>query len=570
MSTKTLRKRIALVAVAALGAGVLSVAPAYAGTLADDLLTVGGNSTTGAAIVTGASGPDDTIKSSGLLASANSGTTQTATLLSTGTLMVGTAASGSNYGIITVVGGSIVASDGLTVATSSGSAVTAQGSAGATAAIKPNSGVTSMTVNLYVGTSATVPGTLTGKVAVTVTGTNAFGVVTAANSTAYYGTAASTTSDTATTDATLANYTKVNDTATPIEGTLTLADAYDNAVATGTGLITATVSACAVVNLSTSINPGAGDNSSDFQTHTQAAHYFSVAQKTSGVPCAFTLTLKYNDTVLATKSGLISGEVATVTVTSPKIGKAGDSANAAAATIAYADAIGTTLYPTSGTTAVSSTLNATVLGLSVGTYPVSGTPGAVTMNCGSALLGAVKGLQMQHLNASGTVVKSNTWDSGCADVPYTVAASWDRVSYVPGSIATLTLAFKDRYGNTANAYDAIGANSAGTVMSLTGGPSAAAITPIAAGDKPSGVTGAKTYQYVVGTTEGDYVAVIIPTEIQENTTARGVTTANISLPYSVKASSSAVSNADVLKAIVSLIASINKQIAALQKALLKR
>jgi hypothetical protein len=31
-----------------------------------------------------------------------------------------------------------------------------------------------------------------------------------------------------------------------------------------------------------------------------------------------------------------------------------------------------------------------------------------------------------------------------------------------------------------------------------------------------------------------------------------------------------VSNADVLKAIVSLIASINKQIAALQKALLKR
>jgi hypothetical protein len=38
----------------------------------------------------------------------------------------------------------------------------------------------------------------------------------------------------------------------------------------------------------------------------------------------------------------------------------------------------------------------------------------------------------------------------------------------------------------------------------------------------------------------------------------------------VKASSSAVSNADVLKAIVSLIASINKQIAALQKAILKK
>jgi len=566
MSSKTIFKRIALVAVTALGASVLSVAPAYAGALTDDVLVIGANSTTGAAINSAA---DDTIKSIGLLASGGSGTTQTATLLSSGTLVVGTATSGSNYGIFSVVGGSITASQGATVDTSSAAAVTASGSAGATLSIKPNSGVTSMTVNYYLGTSATVPGTLTGKVIATITPTNAYGVVSAATSTAYFGTAASTSSDTATTDATLSNYSKVNDSV--IEGTLTLADAYENTVATGTGLITAAVSACAVVNLETSAGTiAAGSNASDFSTHTQAANYFSVAQKTSGVPCAFTLTLKYNDTVLATKSGLISGEVATVTVTSPKIGKAGDSANAAAATIAYADAIGTTLYPTSGTTSVSSTLNAIVLGLSVGTYPVSGTPGAITMNCGSAALGTVKGLQVQHLNASGTVVKSNTWDSGCADVPYTVVAGFDKASYTPGSIATLTLTFKDRYGNTANAYDAIGANSAGTILTVTGGPSAAAITPIAAGDKPSGVTGAKTYQYVVGTTEGDYIAVIVPTEIQENTTARGVTTANISLPYSVKSSSTAVSNADVLKSIVALIASINKQIQALQKLILKR
>jgi hypothetical protein len=40
--------------------------------------------------------------------------------------------------------------------------------------------------------------------------------------------------------------------------------------------------------------------------------------------------------------------------------------------------------------------------------------------------------------------------------------------------------------------------------------------------------------------------------------------------YEVTNSGTAVSNADVLKAIVSLIASINKQIAALQKALLKK
>ena len=44
----------------------------------------------------------------------------------------------------------------------------------------------------------------------------------------------------------------------------------------------------------------------------------------------------------------------------------------------------------------------------------------------------------------------------------------------------------------------------------------------------------------------------------------------VTVPYSIKGSSTAVTNADVLKAIVSLIASINKQIAALQKALLKK
>jgi hypothetical protein len=43
----------------------------------------------------------------------------------------------------------------------------------------------------------------------------------------------------------------------------------------------------------------------------------------------------------------------------------------------------------------------------------------------------------------------------------------------------------------------------------------------------------------------------------------------VAVPYTV-ASSGGTTNEDVLKAIVSLIASINKQIAALQKALLRR
>jgi hypothetical protein len=207
-----------------------------------------------------------------------------------------------------------------------------------------------------------------------------------------------------------------------------------------------------------------------------------------------------------------------------------------------------------------------VSGLTYATAASSSASGKITMLCTAGTMGAVTGLQMKYTNTSGTIVKSNTWDSGCADVPYTVEASWDRVSYVPGSIATLSLKFKDSKGNLANAYDPIGESGTAAIMTVAGGPSTAAITPIAGTDKPSGTTGIKTYQYVVTSIEGDFIAVIVPTEIKENNSSA----VNISLPYSIKAATTGVSNADVLKAIVSLIASINKQIAALQKALLKK
>jgi hypothetical protein len=270
---------------------------------------------------------------------------------------------------------------------------------------------------------------------------------------------------------------------------------------------------------------------------------------------------------------MITGEVAFITASSPKIGKK-NSANAGAAVIAYADAASNAVYLTASEVLTTTPTAASVAGtivtnLSVGTPPSSSSViGLITMTCSNAsAMGTVKGLQVQHLNPSGTIVKSNTWDSGCADVPYTVVASWDRASYTPGSVATLTLTYKDSKGNVANAYDAIGANGAGALLTVSGGPSAASVTPIVAGDKPSGVTGAKTYQFVVGTTEGDYVAVISSTETLENNTT---VTGNISLPYSVKSSTTVVSNADVLKSIVALIASINKQIQALQKLILKR
>jgi hypothetical protein len=66
-----------------------------------------------------------------------------------------------------------------------------------------------------------------------------------------------------------------------------------------------------------------------------------------------------------------------------------------------------------------------------------------------------------------------------------------------------------------------------------------------------------------GLTEGSYNAVV-------NYSKTLTLASPATVAYKVTTGSTGVSNADVLKAIVSLIASINKQIAALQKALLKR
>jgi hypothetical protein len=78
-------------------------------------------------------------------------------------------------------------------------------------------------------------------------------------------------------------------------------------------------------------------------------------------------------------------------------------------------------------------------------------------------------------------------------------------------------------------------------------------------------SGVKTYKYTVGVTSGSYNCVVdLPLY---NSTSKPQ--AAITVPYAI-AGDGSVSNAEVLKSIVALIASINKQIAALQKLILAR
>jgi hypothetical protein len=93
-------------------------------------------------------------------------------------------------------------------------------------------------------------------------------------------------------------------------------------------------------------------------------------------------------------------------------------------------------------------------------------------------------------------------------------------------------------------------------------------TPPAGATNLANVDGAATFKFTVGgntaVTAGSYNALVdYPTLTAANATIQTVA-------YKVSTGDTGVTNAEVLKSIVALIASINKQIQALQKLILKR
>jgi hypothetical protein len=587
MSNKTLKQRIALVAASALTAGFLSVVAmpaANAAALGDEKMTVYANASTGAAGALNAAPDDSNGNSSGLLIQSDTGNdiggasqlTQTATITLAGVLSV--AVDSGTFSTIAVTGGTITTATGSNaeVITPGRTSAYSSSSAGSLAVTITPNGVGTMVVNAYAGAAAATPTTNFARVTVTVVATGAaYNAVSVADSTVYYGTAASTTSDTSTTDVSSSNSTKAD--AGVIEGTMDLLDVYGNAVTSSTGLITCSVTDGAVCNLDTSINPAAGSAATDFSTHTQSNIYFSVAQGTAGKAAKGTLTIKYNDTVIATKSFTITGTVAKITVTSVNIGRTGDT-SAANFGVSLADAAGNAVYASSGISVDPLTTNEAVTAVAISTYPSNSTTlGVGTFTCsgtagvGISTNGAVANPRLRMLDASGVYVYSDKFEARCGGDAVSFTASLDKASYTPGSVATLTLGFKDTKGNNANDFFTITAGDAtgliANIVTYVGSPGTV-VTAAALGDKPT--AGVKTYQFIVGSTEGDFTMVVDAPYVRAVNLAIGGAQGKITLSYSIKSSSSTVTNAEVLKSIVALIASINKQIQALQKLILKR
>jgi len=604
MSKTTLRKRIALATVSVIGAGLLSVVPvstanavnnvaagsASNSAAATNLLNVASvASPTGSAVTSSVSAATSVglVSVSDIAGGLQEGTTQTAVLLSTGTITVyTTTASVTNSAFITITGGTVSGStngDGLN------SSSTVIGNVNDNeefiVAARPSSGSTQMIIRLYTaatstygadaatalatGLAAPTLGTLTGQITVTIAATSAAGIMSPSNSNLYTVNAATDSTDDGQT---------ADDPVQAIQNNgligcvnVQLNDAYGIDISSSAGLLTATATNNAVLAFAAADCSAGLTAGSAFYTSSPADVVLSVAQPVAGAPLSTTVTILYNNVVVGTKSFVIRGKVAKVTVSSPKIQDADGSAGVDSATVKFEDAAGNTVYPVSGnaayplsstvfgiTSAVSGLISAAAISTTVPDAATS-TTGKIHWTCG--VVSTKQSISMTYTNPDGSTVKSNNFDASCGGDPFGYTASFDKASYAPGEVATLSVRFTDRGGSLANDETAFVTNS-GTAPAVdasitTGGGLTIVAAPTSADRTTNGV---KKYTFTVGSTEGSYNAVVSFPTIDDPVT----------VAYTVKAATATVTNADVLKSIVSLIASINKQIQALQKLILRR
>jgi hypothetical protein len=270
-----------------------------------------------------------------------------------------------------------------------------------------------------------------------------------------------------------------------------------------------------------------------------------------------------------------TGEVAKVTLSSPKNGLTGNStAGTNTASIVAQDAAGNTVYLTGSNTPASSfaasvTTLGLVTGISLSTAPTDSAAGLITFSCG-AVSGSAN-IAVTYTNNSGKIITSNALPVTCSKIATSYSASYDKASYAPGEIATLTVAFKDKDGNSAADSLTAAADNATEVIPVISVSGVTLIGAALAANDFRTSNGALKYTFIVGTVEGQFTNSVNFPQVATNATAAGLSTGlATTATLKIASSSTAISLADVLKAIVSLIASINKQIAALQKALLKK
>jgi len=535
MSTKTLRKRIALVAVSAMGFGLLSTVAAYAGAGAMTVATTAAAGTYG--------------KVGSAVTTANA---QTISITTAGkvTFTFDGSASGAHVNLSGTCKVSSVSGTGPTV-NSGATSVTADGTNNPTVEVSPTAAGTCV-VKAYAAASES---STADKLTITVLATTTVGAFSADKS---YGQVVSTAASGAvSSNADTAGAYKVINGG---EGILAFSINDGNGTAMPT---TTTVTASATNGALVSFTAGAEVGPSVSKSYGGTYENVYVAQGASNTAYDTVVTISVDGVTWVTRAFQLQGDVTAINLSGPTVGSL--SGSDGVYYMSATDTLGHLIA--SKTPSVGSTvLNSSVTAVSTSNASSASDVVSNTFTC-STISGSTK-LKVTFTNAALVKVTSNEITLKCGGNPYTWTAKLDKSTYKPGEIATLTIAALDSKGNAVNA-----AATLGTASTYPVAISGAQLTPIQTptnSDTFSTTDGAKTYKFSVGTTEGSYNLVVDLPKWEGGANSSSSSQAAAAIAYTVASGSTSVTNAEVLAAIVKLIASINKQIAALQKALTKK
>jgi hypothetical protein len=557
MSIKTLRKRIAVVAVSALTAGILSVASAPVAS---------------AAAVSGA-GELDFHASGAYCTFTNSNTADltVAKVANGSTVVVRTAGFSTDDSVVIKASGAVIIDKLTTVAGAPSNA--------AGLVITSNS-ITSTSMNndnlIHLKTTGTGTGYLSyspAGAAGTTIDTLTITVVSACSNAIFSATYSSIMLDTVVDGVASSNVDAATSTTagSPIYLKLDLEDGNDVQITTGQLIATATNGA--VLSFTTAGTAGANGTLSSVSATPAADTMLRVYPAQTGTTSTTVVTVTHEATTVATKSITFHGEQASIGVVKVGSGRtstgdtgyvlyqykdsAGNVVPGSAAAFVAASATSTITTGTSikapTTSSVSIATNANIADNIEAALGGTTSNGMMMYTCGSSSAKA------NFTIATSSTVNANTITGTvpgvCAGGISSYTVSTDKATYKVGDIAVITIEAKDSSGNAVSENSQLQAGS----VSVGGGDLTYTILGTAAAGAAENFQGGKVTLRAQMKTAGSWNSVVSFT---------GAATTSATTGYSV--TDGAVSNAEVLKSIVALIASINKQIAALQKLILKR
>ena len=295
-----------------------------------------------------------------------------------------------------------------------------------------------------------------------------------------------------------------------------------------------------------------------------------------GAPLNTTITFKFNGVTVGTKNVSLLGAPTSIVVDQADVTIGNSDSGNDSGTFKYLikDSAGNNLGDGATATLVAATgitgANAGFVSAGIvsdvksATGADGSTKGTGTYDCLAFAAGVSSGSQKVTVGflSGTTLIKSNEFTATCGAAAIgSFTFSMDKAVYSPGEIATVTFTAKDLNGGVVADAAVIGA--AFNQISIPG----MTIIGAAITSADTFTSGSKTYKFRVDQSEGSFVGQGQVTVSSAAATAeKTVKTVN----YSIKQSGTTVTNAEVLKSIVALIASINKQIQALQKLILKR